>query len=222
MTPDLQELEAKLQGLRPTALDGRLLARLASAAEDRVITLSPLETEMEDSLRQVRPAALPPSFMASLEASLGNLAPPQANVISFPPPAPVPLVSHRHGKGSMLAAAAAVALLGAAAALYMPGKGLPQTAATSTHHASLPAAPAPAAAVATPAVPSSPNFAPAAFNTGLSHASDEGVLWQTKDHPQRVVKVVYWDRVTLVNAEGKKIEYEKPRIEYILVPEKID
>ena len=218
MTPDLLELEAKLQGLRPAVLDDGLLARLTSATEGRLTTLSQAEAQFENSLRQVRPLALPPSFMAALETTLGSRVPPPAAVIAFPPSAQAPIVSHRHGKHSMLAAAAAVALLGAAAALFMPGKGVPQTAATHNNHH----APQAAASPPPPASLPSSNFAPAAFNTGLSHASDEGVLWQAKDRPQRVVKVVYWDRVTLVNPEGKKIEYEKPRIEYILVPEKID
>ena len=214
MSDDLQALEAALGGLRPAALDRMLLARLEDSTNDALTTPTAAETQVESSLRQIRPASLSPAFMATLEATLTRHAVTEATtLVAFPQP-----VAHsRHGHRPMLAAAAAVALLGAAAALFLPGKGSPQNASTPASHAP----PIPAFA-ATPASPNNQNFVPAAFNTGLSQVSDAGVLWQSKNQPQRVVKVVYWDRVTLVNPEGKEIEYEKPRVEYILVPENID
>ena len=114
----------------------------------------------------------------------------------------------------MLAAAAAVAMLGAAAALFAPRADTPQVA-IATRPTTVPS---PVPQAATPAS----NFVPATFNTGLSQASDEGVVWQDATQPRRVVKVVYWDRVTLVDPDGRKVEVEQPRVEYILVPEKID
>ncbi|MEI6656800.1 MAG: hypothetical protein WCP45_18695 [Verrucomicrobiota bacterium] len=217
MSNDLQQLEATLEGLHPSALDRDLLARLEDAANGTLGTSSPAEMQLETSLRRMRPAALPPSLMATLEATLGTTAATlNSTIIPFPQSPPADVVRTRHGRRPMFAAAAAVALLGALAALYSPGKG-PRPLATSA--ATSPQAPVPTAATPSPA---SQNFVPAGFNTGLSQASDEGVVWQTKDQPRRVVKVVYWDRVTFVNPEGKKIEYEKPRVEYLLVPEKID
>ncbi|MEI6674524.1 MAG: hypothetical protein WCO57_05045 [Verrucomicrobiota bacterium] len=217
MSNDLQQLEATLEGLHPSALDQDLLARLEDAANGTLGTLSPAAMQLETSLRRMRPAALSPSLLAALEATLGaTVSMPESTIIPFPQSTPVAVVHARHGRRPMFAAAAAVALLGALAALYTPGKG-PVPLATSATPS--PQAPVPAAAAPSPAAQ---NFVPAGFNTGLSQASDEGVVWQTKDQPRRVVKVVYWDRVTFVNPEGKKIEYENPRVEYLLVPEKID
>ena len=215
MSPDLHALEATLRGLRPAALDESLLARLEDAAEGPLTTLDAAAASFENSLRQSQPARLPAALMAALEATLNSSAP--TTVVAFPQTASPPVGRSRHGHRPMLAAAAAVALLGAAAALFLPGNKPPQSAAASASH---PPQPAPLATA--PAAPAAQNFAPASFNTGLSQASDEGVVWQSKNQPKRVVKVVYWDRVTLVNPEGKKIEYEKPRVEYILVPENID
>ena len=221
MSPDLQELEANLRGLHPAALDRNLLARLEDSANSTLTKLSPAEAQFENSLRHIQPAKLPPALLAALEATLTSTAPVAANpVIAFPQSATPAASRIRHRHWPTLAAAAAVALLGAAAALYIPGKGQRQTAATPV---SPPPQAAPFATTPTaPANPSSDNFVLASRNTGLSHAKDQGVLWQAKSQPRRVVKVVYWDRVTLVNPEGKKIECEQPRIEYILVPEKID
>jgi len=218
MSDDFQELEAALEGLRPAALDRMLLARLEDSTQDALTTLTPAEAHFEASLRQLRPATLSPALMAALEATLTRSAATAAtNIVAFPQSSPTSAAHRRPSHRPMLAAAAAVALLGAAAALFLPGKGAPRSASTPVAH------PPPAQPFATaPASPNNQNFVPAAFNTGLSQAKDEGVLWQSKSQPQRVVKVVYWDRVTLVNPEGKQIEYEVPRVEYILVPEKID
>jgi hypothetical protein len=217
MSPDLLELEATLRQLRPSAPGGQLLARLEASAGNTLTCLSPAEAQLENSLRQIKPAALPCALMATLEATLSSaFTTPAPSIIPFPANV-APAAARRHGNHPMLAAAAAVALLGAAAALFMPSKNAPQSAAA-------PSAQPPHAAPLTtaPATPPTPNFVPAAFNTGLGQASDEGVVWQAKNQPQRVVKVIYRDRITLVNPQGQTIEYEKPRVEYILVPEKID
>lgn len=216
MSPAPQELEAKLGALRPSPLDGLLLARLEDAANGSLTTLGTAEAQLEISLRRIQPTKLPPAFMAALEATLGAAATVEPSIIPFPNPANGTAGATRHDHRAMLSAAAAVALLGAAAALFTPGKSPQQTSVAADH--SQQASPPTSA----PASPLSQNFVPAAFNTGLSQASDEGVLWQAKDQPRRVVKVIYWDRVTFVNPQGNKIECETPRVEYILVPEKID
>jgi len=212
MTDDFQALEAALAGLRPAALDRRLLARLEGCAAGDSAALSPTEAQFEAALRNIQPAPLPPAWLAALEATLIQDAATEASrIVPFPQ---IPAATRHH---PMLAAAAAVALFGAAAAWFIPATGTHPAASapTSQPPPAQPFAPAPAA-------PANQNFVPAAFHTGLSQASDVGVLWPAQNQAQRVVKVVYWDRFTLVNPEGKQIEYEKPRVEYILVPEKID
>lgn len=220
MTPDLQALEAHLKGLRPAALDRTLLARLEDTAKGTLTTLTPAEAQLENSLRQVPPATLAPSLMARLEASLTE-TPAATTIVPFPKAGP-DAGTRQHGRSPMFAAAAAVALLGTAAALLYPGKDPSRTAANPISHPSQAAPLVSVPLVSAPASPAAQSFIPAAFNTDISQARDEGVLWQAESQPRRVVKVVFWDRYTLVNPEGEKIEFEKPRVEYILVPEKID
>lgn len=214
MSPDLQELEAKLSALRPAALDSELVARLADSVTGDLTTLTPATAELETALRRLRPAPLPAALTAALTATAAPAAP---AIIPFPAAAqPAARVSHWNRQ--MLAAAAAVAILGASAALFLPHAGSPQSPVAANPPAAPHIEPSPASAVAAPAS----NMVPAAYHTGLSQASDEGVIWQDPTQPRRVVKVVYWDRVTLTDADGRKVEVEKPRVEYILVPEKVD
>jgi hypothetical protein len=79
--------------------------------------------------------------------------------------------------------------------------------------------PWPAALLATAAAaPASGELIPAGFNSGLSEAVDQGVIWQPDQQPHRVLKVVYKDCVTLKDANGGTYQVERPRVEYILVP----
>ena len=45
---------------------------------------------------------------------------------------------------------------------------------------------------------------------------------QSNQQPQRVLKVVYMDRVTLKDSAGRTYQVEQPRVEYILVPATAD
>jgi hypothetical protein len=62
---------------------------------------------------------------------------------------------------------------------------------------------------------------PASVGTGLDEARDEGVRWTADGKPVRMVRVIYKDRVKYRNADGEIIEVERPRVEYLVVPEKI-
>jgi hypothetical protein len=212
MSPDLQELEAKLSALRPAALDPGLLARLADTATSGPANLTPDAALLEATLGGLRPAPLPPALTAVLEWP-APAAP--ATVIPFPTTAPT---ANRpsYWNRPMLAAAAAVAILGASAALFMPRHDSPPATV-----AAKPPTPPRAAPAMAPAAPSS-GFMPATFNTGLSQVRDEGVVWQGANQPRRVIKVIYRDTFTLVDADGREIEVVQPRVEYILLPEKID
>jgi hypothetical protein len=103
-----------------------------------------------------------------------------------------------------------VALIGAAAAFLAPIDG----------GGNVPVADADASS---PIVPLSEvrEFVPAGYARGLSEARDEGVVW--KDNaPHRVLRIVYTDTITLRNEAGEIVEVAQPRVEYIVVPKKID
>lgn len=205
MPDDLSSIENDLHQLRAAGLDESLLARLEACAEGSWTNLDPLEIHMERRLSAIAPAPLPDALMTKLEATLAAIPYPTAapKIVSFPGRASVARRPQRHWWG----AAAAVALFGALAGWLVPHEPTGKT---------VNAVPRPAPRY--PAAGSS--LVPAAFNRGLSQASDEGILMHSNNQPHRVLKVVYRDRVTLKDARGLTYQVEQPRVEYILVPAK--
>lgn len=163
---------------------------------------------IEGQLAGLRPARLSEGLLDRLEAGLNRAAvvdqvdAPEAQVIEFPQ-------RQRRAWSSWWGAAAAVAL-GGAAALWLPQRESPAVAATRAH----PASSAPVASAAGKVVA-------AGYGRDVREASDEGIVLQGQV-PHRRVRVVYMDRVVVTNAQGEKIEVERPRVEWLLIPEKMD
>ena len=206
---DPNNLESDLRQLQPAALDDSLLDRLDACADGTWTDLDPAEIAFEKQLRGISPAGLPPALTASLEAALTGIPFPKVEkIVPFPKR---DAAEPRRNRG-WWSAAAVVALSGALAALLVPvshDKGT--TAAVPPQHT-----PAPAAGQG------DDRLIPAGFNSGVSEASNKGVIWQDNNHAHRVLKVVYTDRVTLKDANGATYQVEQPRVEYILVPAKAD
>ena len=210
MLPDpSSSIEADLRSLRARALDEALLARLEACAADTWTQLTPEEIAFENRLRAIAPAPLSPALMASLESIVSAVPFPSAeNTVRFP--ASQSAAAHHNRR--WWAAAAAVAVIGAVTALMMPG-----------HRTS---GPAPVANQPTSGVIHSSTvadaFVPAGFNRDLREARDQGIVWQSNNEAHRVLKVVYMERVTLKAPDGRVYEVERPRVEYIHMPEQSD
>jgi hypothetical protein len=207
MPHNLTSIETELRKLSAAPLDESLLARLEECAAGDWTTLSPGEAHFEQQLRGTPPAKLPASLMASLEATLEAIPfPVEQKIVRFPKQKTAP-----RGNRGWWSAAAAVAITGALTAFFVPMGSKPAKVAGG---------PTP---VPSPLSTSYANgLVPAGFNRGLSEASDQGVIWQSNDQPHRVVRVVYRDRVTMKDADGRTYQMEQPRVEYILMPEKTD
>ncbi len=210
MTSDPSSIEAQLRELQAAALDEAYLLRLEAAADGSLTRLTPGELHFEAMLRETPPARLSADFLARLEASVHDV--PFAvdeKIVPFPQSsAPEP-----RRQRPIWSAAAAVALIGAASALLVPSANLPSPVARQS------APPSPSSSIA--ATPAG-NFIPAGFNRGLSEVRDEGIVWKSNKQPHNVVRVVYKDKITLKDANGRTVEVEQPRVEYMLVPAKTD
>lgn len=211
MTHDPSTLENELKNLRPAALDDTLLARMESCAAGSWTHLDPTEIAFEKELRAIAPAALPADLTARLEQLLSPTPfTTEEKIVVFPN-----ATSTRHRHRGSWAAAAAVALMGAFAAWFVPNP-------TPTKDL---AAKPPVHTPSSDPTPSSidtKQLVPASFNRNLSEASDHGVIWQPDNRPHRVLKVVYHESVTFKDAEGRTYQIEQPRVEYIIVPAKTD
>ena len=209
MKHDPSDIEAELRKLQAAPLDEALLARLEESADGTWTEPTHEEIRFENFLREVSPSKLPADFMASLEAiTAGVHFPVDEKIVLFPKGGAAP---RKREHRPIWGAAAAVALIGAATALLIPTANNPKTAARVSSETS-------------PPISSniSQNFVPASFNRGLSEVHDEGVVWQPNNGPNRVVRVVYTEHVTLKDPNGRTMEVEQPRVKYMLVPEKTD
>jgi len=171
---------------------------------------------LELKLKELRPGKLPLGLAGRLETAIAEAveaAVVEEKVIAFvaAPAAAAPVGGARRSRSSFWGAAAAVALLGAAAAWIGPGP----AASVAKLDARKPSGTASAS-------PAGGRFVPAGYGRNIQEASDEGVVWSQGQVPHRRVRVVYVDKAVMINAMGERIEVERPRVEWILVPEKMD
>ncbi|MFM2199482.1 MAG: hypothetical protein RLZZ505_2914 [Verrucomicrobiota bacterium] len=209
-------IEQELNNLQPTGIEEDFLARLTACAEGSDLNLSEDEAAFETRLRTLRPRRIPNSLQNSLLDALGDT--PFAmdeKIVLFNKPSSGAVVTAK--KRSMfrlnIAAAAGVALLGSLAALLVPAK---------THSAQKTATVEPVPSYSAPIGPSPSAIAPASFDRELSGTRDEGVIWRGKNEPHRVLRLTYMDQATVTGADGKPRTTMRPRVEYVIIPEKID
>ena len=210
--------ENELGKLRAAPLDEGFLDRMEACIDGSWTRLEPTEQAFENHLRNFTPAALTPNLRSRLEQILAE-TPFQADprIVAFPGTPETTRRQPRRNHG--LAIAAAVALMGACAAFLMPPAAKPQTAGSKRTPASA-TAPSPLNQTTPNATPN--RLVPAGFNRDLSEASDQGVIWREDNQPHRVLRLVYNERVTQMDAAGRIYEVEQPRVEYIIVPAKVD
>jgi hypothetical protein len=212
MTPEPPDLETELRGLRATALDENLLLRLEACANGSLLQSTPQELSFEAELREIRPSPLRGEFLAEMEKIFHEVPFPVNDKIVLFPKASHPAAAERSRRSlPRWSAAAAVALIGAASAMLMPTT--PPTSGIAV------AKNAPARA--TPSG-GSLNVAPASFNRDVSEVNDEGIVWRGDNQPHNVVRVVYKDKITAKDANGRSYQIEQPREEFLLIPARTD
>lgn len=212
MNDELQKLQAELQDMQPAALDPALLDRFEMAIKGELEVMQPDLKVTEQMLARQKPALLPEDLSGRLvEVARKTPFPVGRNVVLFP--GETTAKTSKSSRASWMASAAAVALAGALSAFFMGPVDEAPAVATRTDSA-------PVKVVGKPVERG--EFVPASFNSGVQDASDLGVMWAERSRPMRVVKVVYLDQVKLLNEQGEEVVVEVPRVEYLMVPEKID
>lgn len=201
--------EQRLANLKPAGLDEDFLARLAASAEGNYADLSADEKAFENELFVMRPAPVP-SGLSDLLLDTLREAPfaVDGKIVLFNKPVSGSVAAGRQRRvfPTSLAAAAAVALLGAVAALMVPAEAPDDQAGAGP----------------VPPPFNDPVASPVGFHRNLSDTRDEGVVWRGKNQPHRVLRLTYTDHVTVEDADGNPVRTERPRVEYMIIPEKID
>ena len=211
MNLDTPQIEELLRSMRPTRIPAGLRTRIESA-------IASAHDPLQSTIASSRPSPLPPALASRLEDALSRIPHPHSQkVVHFPATRPQPTAAPAWKKWAV---AAAVALMGATSALLVPN---PPDGATASQ-ATTPTQPQPPPSARTPS-PSAPNagaLVPAGYRRGLSEAKDEGIVWQPQYGPHRRLKLVYRELVTLRDPSGRVYQVERPRVEYVLVPAKVD
>ncbi|GAA5482453.1 hypothetical protein [Haloferula sargassicola] len=211
METEFQRLEDELKLLMPRRLDPALLDCLAVSLGDEVA-----EGTLEARLHQARPSRPSAALSESLVATLDRIPfQPEANTLRFPAaPAAAPAEKSRM---PWLAAAAAVALAGAWTATKMSPQSPSITNAPALVRQDAVDAPAPVASRGLGG-----NFVPASIDSAVRSTDDLGVRYNRQAKPMRVVRVTYMDHMKLRNEKGEIIETKVPRVEYVVIPERVD
>jgi hypothetical protein len=205
MDPEFQDIEDTLKGLRPAAPDAACMERLLAAVEGRLQSTAAPLAGLEQRLESMTPLALQPAVADAMLATVSKVPfPVDEKVVLFPGASKA--AASAQARRPWYAAAAAVAVAGAFSAFMIDGGGASKAAPLAEKSE----------------VRARDGFMPASVGTGLGDASDEGVVWTQDGKPVRMVRVIYKDRVMYRDAAGKVIEIERPRVEYLMVPEKID
>ncbi len=213
-------IERQLKELNPKELTEDFMQRLLGCVADNGHQLDSGQKAIEAGLRKLSPIALSNQLQQALLSKVGD--------VPFEVDEKVVLFnrSKRENipekalwkKGSNLAIAAAVALMGTLAALMLPEGQAPNDLAQQVP----PVEQKSDTPLASKDLIEGFEFAPASYSRSLSDARDEGVIWQGNSQPHRVMRLTYTDKVTGKDFAGEKIEVEKPKVEYIILPEKID
>lgn len=211
MDSEFQDLEDALKGMRPAKPDAACLDRLLAAVEGRLQNPELSISGIESKLATLQPAVLSPELSARMLETLTRVPFPVDEKVVLFPGAQKPAAKAEPSRRPWYAAAAAVAVAGAFSALMVGGPKTPQAKSGG-------------AIAENPGIPKvdSRNFVPASMGSGLQDATDQGVTWTKDGKPMRVVRVVFKDKVKLTNPRGEIVEVERPRVQYFLVPEKID
>jgi hypothetical protein len=212
MNDEIQKLQTDLSNLRPAALEPDFLDRLELAVHGGLEELQPDHQATERLLTGLQPAKLPEQLSEALVGVTDKVAFPLGKkVLLFPGESSAR--KEPASRSSWMAAAACVALAGAIAAFFVkPPAGQEMT--NSSARAPLTVVPSEASERGA--------FVPASFESDVSDTSDLGVVWARGSGPVRVLRMTYMDQVKLMNEQGEEAVFSVPRVQYLVVPEKVD
>lgn len=235
---DLLALERQLCSMVPARLASSAMARL-----DRVASTVCLGEEgvceelanLEQHLGKVAPSAMPEGMLSRMAEAMDRWhegLPLDEKVVLFEeaekemPAQRSTAKQQKASRGGMVAAAAAVALLGAVTALMLPRNDAPTAAtiAAGIKNSSTKAEKTSVAVMESPSViastvePRDTWLLPDSLSHQVTHTSDRGVVLSGDSIPHRCIQVDYVEKLKAQAEDGSEIELERPAVEYYLIP----
>lgn len=239
---ELLELESQLASLVPSSITAETTMRMEDAMHNALEQKHDEELQdLETHLGQLAPAGISSDMVTRMAEAMDRwheYVPLEEKLVPFGDREESTSEKSKgftHGRKSsgygMFAAAAAVALLGAAAALIMPHMNEPSAGGTvadtgiSTDQPSVP----PRAVVMDSRnlhsvdVTNAPRDAwvePGSLSHNITNTVDAGVMITRDNVPHRSIRIEYVDRIKVIDEEGREIEINRPGVQYMLIPVK--
>lgn len=171
--------------------------------------------DLEQQLGRLNPSVMPADMLARMETAMQrwqNHVTPQDKIIPFEAISPQKTHNH-HRSFTLIASAAAIALIGAVSVMLKPSeKAAPEVAQSSPE----PALVAPSSAATPPsgiALTSNPRV-----GSSILNSSDDTITYDENGRPMRVVSVELIDELKIKDAHGREFTIKRPRTEHYLVP----
>ena len=235
---ELQAIEKQLSNMAPQSLSPDVLGRMnllmgqwgdpqnGSDALDLSVQMADGDlTELEVHLDQLSPVAMSDGMLARMSLAMDRW---QQNddsldekIIPLIHSNPSPRAFRNIFSGGMLSAAAAVAVMGAIAALVMPRLSSPQTHAVAESAVTTPVAGSHQDSQAAPAsrrVASNQWDASDALSHNVVSTRDSGVVFSDDNIPHRCIRIDYVDKIKVIDKQGREIEIKTPGVNYMLIP----
>lgn len=209
MSQQTSIIEAHLQALTPGEITPDFLDRLVACTDDSLTAPQANDLLIEDALRSLRPRTIGEDRIRQLANIIGDTPfAVDSKIVLFNRKGPNNSNRKNRPFTFSYAAAAAVAIIGAIAALMIPAPITEQITNNTNNNP--------------PSARSAAISTPANFNRNLRETRDEGVIWQSRNQPHRVLRLTFTDSISVTNEKGETIEVRQPRVEYLILPEKID
>jgi len=167
--------------------------------------MEPELKKFEEELKRMSPVGMPDRMIARMEAAMESWQSADRNVVPF---SGRNAARKANRTGRFWAAAAAVAILGAVAALLVPNG-----ESSGGKMAGVVEAPNYAEA----------SFAPMRADRNIINAADEGFVMSNDAQPFRAVRLESVDRIEFRNKAGEKLRIEAPpQVRILLIPVRTD
>lgn len=233
---ELLDLESQLASLVPSAMPGELVARVESAIDhsliDAAVEMNDAELgDLETHLGQLAPAGLSGDVLSRMVRAMDRwheFVPVEEKVVPFgaskQPSADQEQTKQKSANYSMYAAAAAVALLGAVAALVMPQLNQTNTVAIAGENTQ-PSQDVSSSddlgnihAVDVKNAPRDAWLVPDSLSHKVTNTRDTGILMTRDNVPHRSIRIDYTDQIKVLDEDGREIEITRPGVQYVLIP----
>lgn len=225
LTSELLELEQQLQSLVPSSVSQDLFVSMEQSMNNAGGEASSIPGDfdnLEVHLEQMAPASMPMDMLDRMERAMDRWheqVPVEEKVVQFGEDESELESTRKQSGGGMLAAAAAVAMLGAVTALVMPhlfkeSDSNINTPIASNHDVSVDSQ----ASVVSHVEPRDAWLVPDSLSHNVTNTSDRGVVLSDDNIPHRCIQVDYVDRVKVMDDEGREFEIKRPGVRYMLLP----